>query len=37
MAELKDEVQRLPVPLIADHFGGARGEGGTEPTGASRA
>lgn len=33
LAELKDEVPRLPVPLVADHFGGARGEGGVDQPG----
>lgn len=28
LAALKDDIVRLPVPLVVDHFGGARGEGG---------
>ena len=30
---LKDEVVRLPVPLVVDHFGGARAEGGSDQPG----
>ena len=33
IAELKDEVLRLPVPLVVDHFGGARAEGGSDQPG----
>lgn len=33
IAELKDEVLRLPVPLVVDHFGGARAEAGTDQPG----
>ena len=33
VAELKDEVLRLPVPLVVDHFGGARAEAGTDQPG----
>jgi predicted TIM-barrel fold metal-dependent hydrolase len=29
LAALKDDIARLPVPLVVDHFGGARGAGGT--------
>lgn len=29
IAELQDTITHLPVPLVADHFGGARGNGGT--------
>lgn len=28
LAALKDDIVRLPAPLVIDHFGGARGEGG---------
>ena len=33
LAELEDEILHLPVPLVADHFAGARGEGGTDQPG----
>jgi predicted TIM-barrel fold metal-dependent hydrolase len=33
IAELKDKVLRLPVPLVVDHFGGARAEVGTDQPG----
>lgn len=33
LAELKEGALRLPVPLIADHFGGARGQGGIDQPG----
>jgi predicted TIM-barrel fold metal-dependent hydrolase len=33
LAELKEALLRLPVPIVADHFGGARGEGGTDQPG----
>lgn len=29
IAELQDTIAHLPVPVVADHFGGARGDGGT--------
>lgn len=33
LAALKEYIAAMPVPLIADHFGGARGEGGTRQPG----
>ena len=33
IAALRDCLSDLPVPVVIDHFGGARGEGGTEQAG----
>ena len=33
LAGLADRIASLPVPLVADHFGGARGEGGAQQPG----
>ena len=35
IAALANQIGSLPVPLVADHFGGARGDGGAEQPGFS--
>jgi predicted TIM-barrel fold metal-dependent hydrolase len=35
ISRLKDAVEAMPIPIVFDHFGGARAEGGTDQAGFS--